>query len=62
MAISRDEIIKELKREISMRHRVYPKWVHSGRMKADDAKWRIERMQAALDHFEALPADQGSLL
>lgn len=43
-----------VRREISMRQNVYPKWVASGRLKPDDAKREQARMQAVHDSLERL--------
>jgi hypothetical protein len=42
------------KRELALRKNVYPKWVHSGRLKPETAKHEIAAMQAILDSLEAL--------
>ena len=43
-----------VKREIAMRKNVYPKWVQSGRMKAEAADHEINCMTAVLRSLETL--------
>lgn len=47
------EILAELKRELAMRHRVFPDWVHTGRLSQTDSDQRIELMAAAIELIEA---------
>lgn len=47
-AVSIEQQIACLKREIAMRKNVYPKWVQSKRMTKEEADTEIERMTAAL--------------
>ena len=46
------EQIAEVKREIAMRKRVYPKWVATGRMTQEQADKQIAAMEAALGTLE----------
>lgn len=48
------EQIAEVKREIAIRERVYPKWVKDGKMKAHAAERGIALMKAALHTLMAL--------
>lgn len=43
-----------IRRELAMRKNVYPKWVASGRMKAEAADHEINCMQAVHDTLTAL--------
>lgn len=43
-----------IKREISMRQRVYPRWVEAGRMKQAKAEAEIRTMQAVLATLKSL--------
>lgn len=43
-----------IRRELAMRKNVYPKWVMSGRMKAEAADHEISCLQAVLDTLSAL--------
>ena len=52
MKISTEDIIKELKRELATRERVYPKWIQSGKMHRDVANRRYMRLKAALEIIE----------
>lgn len=38
---TREERLKELERELAMRHKVYPEWIRSGKIKRDKADYRI---------------------
>ena len=40
-----DEMVACAERELAMRERVYPKWVESGRMKAEEADQEIHVMK-----------------
>jgi len=46
-----------VKREIAMCERVYPKWVQSGRMKAETADHEINCMTAVLGTLIGMQAD-----
>lgn len=50
------EQIAEVKRELAMRERVYPKFVASGRMKQPAADRQIEIMRDVLARLEAAAA------
>lgn len=57
--------VAEIRREIAMRRRVYPRFVADERMSQAEATARIATMQAALVTLEALQAErdpQGTLL
>ena len=45
--------MKCVRREISMREQVYPRWVVSGKLKQETADYEIEAMRAVLDTLEA---------
>lgn len=57
---TREEVKKELKREISMRKRVYPGWVSGGKLKQETATHRIECLERALELLDD-SGEQGSL-
>ena len=40
-----------VERELAMRRNVYPKWVKSGRMKADSAEHQIRAMEAVVEDY-----------
>lgn len=44
MSASLDEQLKCVEREISMRKRVYPRWVADGRMSSQKAEYEIATM------------------
>ena len=48
VAVTFQEAVSEVKRELAIRKRFYPKWINSGRLKEEDATRQIARMQAAL--------------
>ncbi len=52
-----EAMIACVRRELAMRKNVYPKWVQSGRMKAEEADHQINCMQAVHDTLSGLPAD-----
>ncbi len=43
-----DEQINEVKREIAMRNKVYPRWIEAGSMKKSKADFQILVMEAVL--------------
>ena len=47
-----------VRREISMRRRVYPGWVTSRRMTQEEADRQIEAMEAALATLEQVKAER----
>ena len=54
MSIPLPDQIACVRREISMRRRVYPGWVSSGRMTQDQADQELARMQAVLETLQGL--------
>lgn len=50
--ISIYEIAEELRREIAMRKRVYPRWVEIGKMSESDANLQMLKMRACLEFIE----------
>ena len=50
--ITVEEMADEVKREIKMRERVYPRWVESGKMSKQDADLQILKMRACLSFLE----------
>ena len=49
---TKTEILKELRRELSMRNGVYPKWIKSGRHHPTDAAHRIACLAAVCSDFK----------
>lgn len=47
--ITIDEQIKAVEREISMRRRVYPRWVENKRMSQEKAVKEVKAMEAVLE-------------
>lgn len=48
-----EEMIAEVKRECSLRRRVYPKWVAKGFLKQSDAQNQLRVMDAVQDELES---------
>ncbi len=46
--------IAELKRELALRHAVYPRLIYAGKLRSDNASYRIAAHQAALVTLEAI--------
>lgn len=56
--------LDELKRELKMRQRVYPRWVREGRMTQEQLDHRVTCLIEVIEDFEARHApgsQQGSL-
>lgn len=56
--------LAELKRELQMRQRVYPRWVREGRLSKDQMDFRVACLIEVIADFEARhapAAQQGSL-
>ena len=49
-----DAQISCVQRELAMRKKVYPKWVMNGRMKAEEADYEINCMQAVHNTLSGL--------
>lgn len=62
------DALRELRRELAMRTRVYPDWIQKGRITRADATHRLAAIECAIDivtahvHANAEPPAQGSLL
>ena len=54
LAVTFDEQVAELDREIATRKRVFPKWVAEGKIADKDAAQRMARLVAARETFAAL--------
>lgn len=54
--ITIDDQIACVRREIAMRHRVYPRWVLNGKMKAEEAEQEKDRMHAVLATLQKVKA------
>ena len=53
--ISLDDQIKEVRREIGLRERVYPRFVARKKLLQSAADEHLERLRAALDTLERIP-------
>lgn len=61
---NRQAQLEELRRELKMRQRVYPKWIREGRMTAEQMEHRVACLIEVIADFEARHApasQQGSL-
>lgn len=54
LAISIDNMVSEVARELNFRGRVYPRWVTQGKIRPEKAADQIERMKAVLEALEEL--------
>jgi len=52
--ITIDEQIAEVKRELAMRNKVYPKWIEAGSMQKSKADFQILAMEAVLISLQDL--------
>lgn len=59
--VSLEDAVKELKRELSTRRRVYPGWVASGKLTQNTADHRIEAIQFAIQALETQIPQQTKL-
>lgn len=50
------EKLTELKREIRMRHSVYPRWIARGMLTQDEADRQIAILEAVAADYENVPA------
>ena len=57
-----DEAIKELKRELKLREKVYPDFIARGNLTQQKAQQQIARLEKALELLEGLQPQQMSLL
>lgn len=54
MRFSAEAKLEEIYRELRLRRQLYPRWVASEKMKATDADYQIEIMQAIAADYEQL--------
>ena len=57
-----DDAIKEVKRELKLREKVYPDFIARGKLTQQKAQQQIARLEKALELLEALQPQQMSLL
>lgn len=60
MRYTAQEIVEELEREVSMRKRVFPRWVAEGKLRADQAERRIGIMEQVLEDARKIAPADGS--
>jgi len=58
MTHTAEEKLQCIEREINMRHRVYTRWVASGRMKQADAEREISLMQSIAEDYKLMCVDE----
>jgi len=51
-AITVDDMVGELEREIVLRKRVYPKWVDAKKLSRSEADRRIELLEATVNYLK----------
>jgi hypothetical protein len=51
-----------VRREVSMRKKVYPRWVSVGKMTQDEADRQLQTMQAVQATLEKIQADDKALV
>lgn len=56
-----DEVLKELRRELSMRRKLYPQWEASGKIKTDTANHRVDAIAEAIRLIEEAYPQQGEV-
>ncbi len=54
MIITEEDILAEVKRELAMRKRVYPRWIEENKISAGTAAYRIACMEALVESYEKL--------
>lgn len=52
---SHQELLACVQREIGLRERVYPRFIQSGKIKADKAEYELAAMRAVLEKLKAAP-------
>ena len=57
-AVPLDRQIACVRREVSMRRHVYPRWVANGKMTQEEADRQVEAMEAAQATLERLRDDE----
>ena len=60
--VTLEQQISAVERELRMRHRVYGRWVESGKMTQDEADRGLIEMTAVLGTLRRQPKRQGSLI
>lgn len=54
ISITLEQQIACVKREISMRERVYPRWILAGKLSEGKAEFELEAMKAVLASLESM--------
>ena len=55
MKVTLQDAVKEIRREIQLRERLYPQWVASGKLNKATAERQLARMKYALELLEGKP-------
>ncbi|MFO0386339.1 MAG: hypothetical protein ACK505_06140 [Flavobacteriales bacterium] len=58
MQITIEEEIRELKRELALRNRLYPEWVKLCKLRPEEARYQIACLQSTLKRLEAIDKQQ----
>lgn len=53
-----EQVLRELRRELALRQKLYPKWVADGSLARDTAQYQTEIMQFLVEEYEAKQAQQ----
>jgi hypothetical protein len=59
---STTDILQELRRELAMRRKLYPKWVSTGRLPKATAEHRMAVLESAIELIESTEPQQQTLL
>ena len=54
LAVSIDNMVSSVRREVGFRERVYPRWITQGKLTAETASTELDRMRAVLEALEEL--------
>ena len=53
------DMIREVRREVQMRERLYPQWAREGRANARRLEWQLDVMRAVLQRLESWRSNNG---
>ena len=56
--MSAHEKMKVAERELALRRRVYPRWIHAGKLTVRDARYEIEAMAEIVEDYRKIHMDQ----
>ena len=58
MKVTLQDAVKEIRREVKLRERLYPQWVASGKLNKATAERQLARLKFALELLEGKQAGQ----